>query len=1322
MAVSLPSFPAFEVHLDGNVGPRWKKWLTRFENLTIGMKITDEKQKRALLLHYSGPEVDDIFDTFEETGEDYKTAVEKLTAHFNPQVNTTYEVYNFRKAQQKETESLDSFHTRLRTLAKTCEFTDIDKEIKEQIILSCKSNALRRKALREDLNLTNLLKTGRALELSEVQAKEVESDKGTVNAIKLQDKKGKGPRRNRQQNRRRQEQNQESINGTRNESHKPNRSSKCRNCGGTYPHKDSCPAKNKKCKSCGKLNHFARVCRTNPPETVKRVTEEDTDEEGYVYAVSGDRKQPMCRATIDGKHAELMLDSGASVNLIDETTYKEIYKGKEKPLTKARRQIYSYGSSSPLPLLGAIKAKIAAKSNSISATLHVVKGHSGNLLGYDTAQKLGLVKIVNQVTVKTSSQYLADGEFKDLFGGIGKVRGKLVKLHIDPDVQPKQQPHRRIPFHVRKDVERELERLESLDIIERVTGPTPWVSPIVVVPKASGEVRICIDMREANKAVKREKHLMPTIDDLVADLNGATVFSKLDLSSGYHQLELAPESRHITTFSTHIGLRRYKRLLFGINAASEVFQNAIEEILTGLQGCKNISDDIIVFGATQQEHDENLHSVLTRLQQHGVRLNKDKCSFSQKEVKFYGHFFSSEGITADPEKIEAITNMGKPENVSEVKSLLGMAQYVSRYIPEYATITAPLRQLTKKEAPWQWSDEQQKAFDNLKNSLTKSHVMSYFNPEKKTEVIVDASPTGLGALLVQDGKVISYASRALSDVESRYSQTEREMLAVVWAAEHFHLYLYGSEFTIATDHKPLLGIFDSHKPTSARIDRWKLRLMPYSCQLVYRPGRDAENPADFMSRHPNTRTSNKRNVADEYVNYVCNNAVPKAMTLSDIKSETKEDSVLQSLIKAIETDRWMNPEVQDYKKVKEELLVHNGVVLRGKRIVVPSKLRDQAVQLAHVGHQGIVKTKQLIREKVWFPGIDQMVKDRIDNCLACQAVTPSKSSRIEPLQMTPLPSGPWKKLAVDFLGPYPSGDYLLVVIDEYSRFPEVEIVRSTSAKAVIPKLDAIFARQGIPDELKTDNGPPFQGDEFKNFARYLGFYHRKVQPVWPRANGEAERFMPNLEKCVLTAVVENKNWKQELYIFLRQYRATPHTTTNVSPCEALNGRKLKTTLPEIVSTQPEQHTPQELHKRLTERDAEQKEKIKAYADKKLRVRPSDIKPGDTVLVRQQKKNKLSTPYRPEPLVVEEKKGSMVTASDGLKSITRNSSMFKVIPSNLKADPEWCKHEEEPEDFVTETQDVSKEKTPSLSDSVNLRRSGRERRPPKRFADYVQVIF
>ena len=178
-------------------------------------------------------------------------------------------------------------------------------------------------------------------------------------------------------------------------------------------------------------------------------------------------------------------------------------------------------------------------------------------------------------------------------------------------------------------------------------------------------------------------------------------------------------------------------------------------------------------------------------------------------------------------------------------------------------------------------------------------------------------------------------------------------------------------------------------------------------------------------------------------------------------------------------------------------MLYSGVVLRGNRIVVPSRVRPRAVELAHVGHmhQGIVKTKSLYLEKVWFPGIDTMVKDKVDNCPACQAVTLSKSSRIKPLHMTLLPSGPSKMLAMDFLGPFPSGGYLLVVIDEYTRFPEVEIVKSTSAKSAIPRLDAIFARQGIPDEVKTDNGPPFNGVGLSNFAKYLGFHRGKVQPL-----------------------------------------------------------------------------------------------------------------------------------------------------------------------------------------------------------------------------------
>ena len=223
---------------------------------------------------------------------------------------------------------------------------------------------------------------------------------------------------------------------------------------------------------------------------------------------------------------------------------------------------------------------------------------------------------------------------------------------------------------------------------------------------------------------------MPTLDDVIADLNGAAVFRTLDLASGYHQLTLAPEGRHMTTFSTHVGLRRYKRLMFGINAASEIFQNAIAELLAGLPGCKNISDDIIVYGKDQHEHDLNLQAVLQRLSDYNVRLNKDKSHYSQSHICFYGHIFSAKEVQADPAKIDAIQQARTPQNVSEVKSLLGLSQYVSRFIPDYSSITFPLRALSQSDAEWQWTTEQQTSLNNLKAALKGKNVMSYFDQTK----------------------------------------------------------------------------------------------------------------------------------------------------------------------------------------------------------------------------------------------------------------------------------------------------------------------------------------------------------------------------------------------------------------------------------------------------------------------------------------------------------------------------------------------------------------------------------------------------------------
>ncbi|CAB4043006.1 Transposon Ty3-G Gag-Pol poly [Paramuricea clavata] len=444
--------------------------------------------------------------------------------------------------------------------------------------------------------------------------------------------------------------------------------------------------------------------------------------------------------------------------------------------------------------------------------------------------------------------------------------------------------------------------------------------------------------------------------------------------------------------------------------------------------------------------------------------------------------------------------------------------------------------------------------------------------------------------------------------------------------------------------------------------------MPYNYYLVYKPGKDEKNTADFLSRHPNCSEPQPESVAEEYVNYVCANAVPTAMTLQEIQLETSVDDTMQMVIQAIETNNWSDPSTTEYKKVSDELSVHKGIILRGHRIVMPTSLRRRTIHLAHIGHQGIIKTKRLLRSKVWFPNIDKMVEETIQNCLPCQVATSGNHPPPEPLKMTQLPSEPWKEVAMDFLGPFPTGEYFLVVIDAFSRFPEVEVLTTVFAKAVLPKLNAIFSRQGLPEVLKSDNGPPFNAPEFESYAKHCGFTHRNITPYWPQANGEAERFMRTLQKCIRAAIIEKKNWKQAMNQFLLNYRATPHSTTNISPSESLNNRKIKTMLPEMPSTsKPEQ-------KAMAEYDP--------------------------------KENKFSVPYNPQPFVVEKKKGTMVTAKNVSKVVTRISSQFKVISTKS------AKHDDkEVEPKVPRPSNPQEQKTLQQRPKRNVRQ-------PARFADYV----
>ncbi|KAK3752856.1 hypothetical protein QZH41_000328 [Actinostola sp. cb2023] len=952
MNANLPTFPSFNLDDDlGAPGPRWRKYVARFRNLLVALNIESKPRQRALLLHYVGEQVNDIFETLPNTdaGEDENPldkAIDALTAYFEPKKNLAYEEYQFRQTKQIAGDSISAYHTRLRHRTQTCEFDNVDREIKSQIILHCTSSKLRRKALSvPQMSLEDLIEYGKTLELTNTQAVSIE--KQEINTLRQKTGTGQknGPPKPKDRGSFRTE----------------SKSTKCGCCGGSYPHqggRTAYPAYKKECHGCGKSGHFKSVCRNaeqptrpQPRQSLRRQRKVNTIDNDYdsdedhtfrleVRSVNGNKtKHPQFKVGIRGTWTSMMADSGSRINILDEKDFKKI---KKRPaLQPTSTRVYPYKSDTPLKMLGKFEADITTeKAITSQETIYVTEGAGGSLLSWRASQNLELISVASPLSSTDQRPEITRlvHEYSDLFTGLGKLKDFQVMLHIDDNVQPSAQPHRRIPFHVRKQLEEQLERDERNGVIEKVEGPTPWVSPVVIAPKPKqpGKIRMCVDMRQANQAVQRERHITPTIKEVINDLNGATVFRKLDLNQGYNQLELAPESRYITTFSTHAGLRRFARLNFGISCAAEIFQNAIHETLDGIPGAINLSDDILVYGKTTEDHDQALRKTFQRLREKGLTLHKDKCEYSKDSLEFFGYVFSSQGISADPKKVEAILNIQPPSNATEVRSLLGMSNYCSRFIKGYATITQPLRELTHKDTPWQWTTRHDHSLNQLKEALTNAPVTSYFDPDRDTEINVDASPVGLGAILAQtdpvtgEKNVVAYASRALTDVESRYSQTEREALGVIWGCEYFHLYVYGKPVTVVTDHKPLVTIFNDPKSKPpARIERWTLRLQPYQVTIVYKKG--CNNPADFMSRHPEKDTpvtSRQQKIAEEFVDYIVHTSTPKSLKLQDIASATEQDPTLQAVMKAVRSVNWHEPSTHPgvntstYKaieRVKDEL-------------------------------------------------------------------------------------------------------------------------------------------------------------------------------------------------------------------------------------------------------------------------------------------------------------------------------------------------------------------------------------------------------------------
>lgn len=1286
------------------------------------------KEVRALAKHLPNPPALTDNEGNEVAESDYQKLKRKLNLHFVPKKNMQHARYVFSKERRHPEETIGSYAARLREKSEHCEFgTSQEERILEHIIQTIEDEELIKSTIHKKWNLDTFLVRAAEKEDIKREIKDMKQMKEDHKVAKVG--RRAGPKKQGHQRQFFKEENKQ-ANGTASEpcgycgnadahAHRrecPAFGRRCRKCK-RYNHFASCcrteekpePRDHVRSKASANLQKPGRSGHSEKKKkSVKAVLGELSDCSGsesddssyFVKHVVKNAKTTssagLVKLHINEVQAMCEPDSGASANVMDEYQFRALQKRDPRlNLDTSSDRLETIQGS--LTVKGQFHATLRNENRGIMSKFVVIKGHmhSPPLIGRNSLEDLGMLLIdpkgklrgENDLRIKSITQPSLTStleEFDGVFQGIGCIKdpktGKPieVRLEMDPDIRPVAQKARHVPYYLKGPLVKWLKQGEEEGIFEKVAPgePITWCSPLVVQPKPKYSeteelephmIRASIDMRLANTAMKRSRCVeAPILDDFTYHMHDCRIFSKLDLKHGYHQLAIDTETSAIGTFSTPWGNYRPKRLMFGAKSSQDVFDEMMQKIFGDIQHCMIQRDDLLLGGQNEAEHLEVVRTVLKRAQEFNVKFNKEKCQFGKDRIEFFGHIFTKDGLEADPDKIRAIVECSAPQSKEEVRSLLGMAGYLSTFIEGYASMTAPLRKLTHKDTRFTWGKEEKQAFQKIKEAMASTKTMTYFDPDKQIVLRTEASfNEGLSAGLFQKTQKglqpVYFISRSLKDAEKRYSQTEKDALAIRWALGRLRIYLTGApKFKIITAHKPLLAMLQ--KPTAKlppRIEKWTMEMQDLDFEIEYHPGKDEADPLDYLSRHPLPETGSDG--TEKTVKFLTRSEA--SVTLEKIREETTKDPILQEVRKCIQSGKWQTQkkgELAPYYDVRDELCIIDEMIYRLRQIVIPESLQKKIVTTGHkLGHLGSTKTKQMLRQRYWFPRMTQLIEQTVNQCFECKVTT--KQSKEEPIKPTEIPEKAWDTVAVDFGGAYPDGHYNLVMVDKRTRYPVVISTPSTNFVTTREKMKEVFATYGTPRIIESDNGPPFNSENFTEFGEEEGFHHHRITPLHPRANGQAEQFMRMVNKCERIAELQGKNTSEKktaMQEMLTAYRATPHPATGVAPYEAMKFREVRTKLD---YREPDEQR-DAVEEKIDKNDAEYKRKMKNKENR--RFRETTLLLGDYVLVTQTKKNKWTTPYEPTFYNVVKINGSQITArrvTDG-RIICRDASQFKLCNS------------------------------------------------------------
>lgn len=1193
-------------------------YLERFGNY-CSMKNVSDKEKQAQLLcvsigsfHYNklasflGPEKpvnklshDDLIKSFKQMLMPARSVV--VSQHY------------FLNIYQKENQSISEFVADLQRDLVDCEFVtkcDCDKTLsiadiflRAQFIRGLKDNWLRENILQSNLSsFDDILTKSIALEASKIESKQLTESKTPSNqsfASHNDINKVSSSSSNFSRGCSKSTQGTKIFNKHRNRSSSQNSrinfkalgiENLCIRCGKSNHKVRDCRTDSKKlsCNLCKKSGHVAKVCiasllssskvkqNTHSFEDDSNSDQSNSNDYGIhkvdsgtknckvvdLFEVTSEIDKYLVNVKLNGKLQKFEVDSGAKYSLLAEDEFERLNLNLSLQETNLLFKSYSGNIIKPK---GKVIVNVEYNGNSIQGELHVVPRGFDALLGRQWIRHLNIelkyvyeqMKASSSVSTVQSSKPPDDlyATFSHVFEEkVGCVPDIKISLQLREGAKPTFTRERKVPHALQELVDKEIDELESSGILTPVNC-SDWGSPLVVIPKPNGSVRLCVDYKcGVNERLVQANYPIRRIDDVLSSLRNSRYFCKLDLFKAYLHLQVDEESSKIQTISTHRGTYRMNRLSFGIKTAPSEFNRILSQILNGVPKTEAYFDDIIVHGCTLEECTSNLQHCLQRLSDYNLHVNKQKCSFFSESIEYLGHIIEFNKIRKSPTKTEAVQKMPRPTNPDEVRRFLGLVTYYARFIPDFSTMTYPLRCLLRKEVRWLWTSKCENAFLQLKTELCSDRVLIPFDPSLPLNLTTDASPTGVAAILSHNvegnERPIAYASRSLTQAEMNYSQLDREALAILFGVSHFYYYLFGKHFYLITDNQPLSRILHQNKVlpqmTSARLLRYAAFLSSFNYSVKFKKGDENKN-VDCLSRSSikELQTSTDQIIGNE-VNEIYHEKIfhisSEEITFLTIKAETEKDQELTKIVKLLQN-----------KREDSEFTLINGIIFRGERVYIPSSLRSKILAEIHDTHLGMTKMKQLSRRYVYWPGIDNDIDRVVRSCEQC-ALT--KSSPPKQVHFWDTPENNWERVHIDYAGPV-DNNYFLICVDAKSKWAEVRISKVTpDSSKTIDLLEDIFAFHGYPKQMVSDNATIFKSVEFLNYCKNSGIFQKFIAPGHPATNGLAERNVQTLKHKLQATSNEQIPIQEKLRKILFRYRATP-LACEKSPAELYLKRKLR---------------------------------------------------------------------------------------------------------------------------------------------------------------------